>query len=206
MQCNMAKLLIIGALLICCARSSIGSASENVSFWKTVLQSCNGKPTIECMKENLFKYLKNTLEQDSDVQFTSFMKFARNLNNYTASSSGNVNVSEKVDESLEELSRHLHDTTIKFLMTHDLELELPDYFFQRTVLKFSPRSFENNGALIKFEFLPNIRRDLDVGEGRLLFKPFKNISEYESNTVKVIRAYTRTCSCPFHVAYSVFSA
>lgn len=178
----MAKFLIIYLLFGCCVKNSlvVANVSENVPFWTTIVQGCNGKLTMECIRTNIFNYMKKVLEHNSDVQFTSFMKFARNENNYTEPNqfNGDQNVTMENGYSLEEASRSLHDTTIKFLMTHDLELELPDYFFEGTILKFSPRSLEQNGALVKFEFVPNERRDLDdVGEGRIFFKKIKNLSK-----------------------------
>lgn len=77
---------------------------------------------------------------------------------------------------LEEVTDALSGRGIDFLMQHNVEMHMPDMLFDGATIKISPRAFEGNGALLHFEIVPAAKKLQDAS--RLLFKPFKKISEW----------------------------
>ncbi|XP_018575223.1 uncharacterized protein LOC108914016 [Anoplophora glabripennis] len=153
--------------------SNLTSGNE---LWSSLVKDCM-PPTFSCIKNKIYEYMKHTLDYQNDIQFTSFLKFPKNSVNYIKPTLFEEIVNETNDSSttlddstpIEEMSRSLTENTIKFFMTHDLELQLPENFFMGTTVKISPKSFEENGAMVKFEIVPKSIKD-SVGEGRLFFK------------------------------------
>lgn len=70
---------------------------------------------------------------------------------------------------IEEVTDALSGKGVNFLMTHDIELNLPNILFDSSILRISPRSFEGNGALVKVELIPNEARGIKA-TGRIFFK------------------------------------
>lgn len=58
---------------------------------------------------------------------------------------------------MEEVTNAMYDKTLKFAMTHDIQLKLPQMMFDGSILRISPRSFEGNGALVHIELQPDTR-------------------------------------------------
>lgn len=55
------------------------------------------------------------------------------------------------------------------MMTHNLELKMPEILFDGATFRITPRAFEGEGALIKLEMIPK-ELDENQGTGRILFK------------------------------------
>lgn len=73
-----------------------------------------------------------------------------------------------IESPIEEVTDALSGKGIQFLMTHDIELKLPEILFNGATFRISPRSFEGNGALVKLEFMPKTSDALETG--RIFFK------------------------------------
>lgn len=155
--------------------AALANLTKNDDLWLGLVRDCK-KPTTQCLKNSIYNYLKNTLDYPSDVQFTNFLKFTKNDVNYDViqksfPAHGNLTLDKDVnglETPLEEMSRSLTDNTRKFFFTHDLELKLPDTFFLGSTLKVSPRSYQDDGAILKVELIPK-STDRSVGEGRIFF-------------------------------------
>ncbi|CAH0555708.1 unnamed protein product [Brassicogethes aeneus] len=151
------------------------------SLWTGIFKECK-KPTMFCIQNQVFKYLKSTLDYTGDVQFTPYMKFAQNTVDYN-DVKRNLHIDNSTEEyyedtsPLEDMSRSLQDDTLKFMMTHNLELQLPETIFQNAILKLSPRSIDGNGAMVKMEFLPPAEFEESAGEGRTIKKIKKFLGE-----------------------------
>lgn len=66
------------------------------------------------------------------------------------------------------------------MMTHNLELKMPEMFFEGATFKISPRSIEGDGALVKLELIP---KDIaDTAESGRIF--LKKISKFFLDKVK----------------------
>lgn len=78
---------------------------------------------------------------------------------------------------IEEVTDALSGKGVNFLMTHDIELKMPDMMFDGATFRISPRSIEGNGALVKLELIPKAIAQVKENTGRILFKPFKKISK-----------------------------
>lgn len=78
---------------------------------------------------------------------------------------------------IEEVTDALSGKGVNFLMTHDIELKMPDMMFDGATFRISPRSIEGNGALVKLELIPKAIAQVKENTGRILFKPLKKISK-----------------------------
>ncbi|XP_059610875.1 uncharacterized protein LOC132257853 [Phlebotomus argentipes] len=155
-------------------------------LWDGLLRDCLRKPTFSCFQKNVFNYLDGALAL-ADVNVTQNFAFLRNGVDYERISKeandqeGSENeISDTDDEEeprlaespIEEVTNALYGKGVKFVMTHDLQLKMPEMFFDGATLKISPRSFEGNGALVKVELVP--RTDLEPKDtGRIFFKHIK---------------------------------
>ncbi|KAF7279545.1 hypothetical protein GWI33_007064 [Rhynchophorus ferrugineus] len=162
--------------------------TANNELWTMMLKDCQ-KPSLTCVQNNMYKYLRKTLDESDDIQFTSYLRFTKNHLDYDniqrsldldSNSTDHQDDDPYEDESpIESMSRSLQDNAARFLMTHDVELSLPDTLFPNSVLKISPRGFQNQGTLLNVQIVPeDIPTDVDnVGESRTIKKIQKFISE-----------------------------
>lgn len=73
------------------------------------------------------------------------------------------------------MSDALYDKGVKFLVTHNMDVQLPEMVFDGARFRISPRSIEGNGIIAKLEYIPKTEiesRSSDLGR---LFK--KKISK-----------------------------
>ncbi|XP_063834414.1 uncharacterized protein LOC135083640 [Ostrinia nubilalis] len=77
---------------------------------------------------------------------------------------------DEPESPLEEVTDGLYDRGVKFLVTHDVKVTLPEFFFQGATLKISPRALTKTGALVHIDLEPKAN---DVGNGRLFFQKIK---------------------------------
>jgi hypothetical protein len=106
---------------------------------------------------------------------------------------------------IEEVSDALYDKGVKFLVTHDMEVKLPEIMFDGARFRISPRAIEGNGIIAKLEYIPKSENEgRGIEDPARLFK--KKISKYRrilesslfSNTFlnvfrKVFQEESRTC-------------
>lgn len=176
----MAKILYLLVTLVTCQMTALANQtisdyndvstllnlSKGNSLWTSLLTNCT-KPTMECIEDNLYKYIQDTLNNHQDLQITSFLKLKRNDNAW----SNDTNLDNEIPESrgsLDQMSKSFQNKSANFFMTHDLELKLPHTFFEGSTLKIAPRSLQDDGALVKMEIVP--RQSTNLGEGRIFFK------------------------------------
>lgn len=55
---------------------------------------------------------------------------------------------------IEEVSNALYDKGVKFLVTHNMDVQLPEVMFDGATFRISPRSIEGNGIIAKLEYIP----------------------------------------------------
>lgn len=77
------------------------------------------------------------------------------------------------------MSNALYDKGVKFIVTHNMDVQMPEIMFNGATFRISPRSIEGNGIIAKLEYIPKTEiegRDID---GRLfgLKKIGKKISK-----------------------------
>ncbi|KAK9890830.1 hypothetical protein WA026_012176 [Henosepilachna vigintioctopunctata] len=150
---------------------------NDILLWRTLLKNCKNQ-TTQCVENHMYKYLKQVLQYPKDYKVASFLNFAKNSVNYTEIEKGyNGRVETLSDDTVEGRSGSndkvsLHEEGVKFLMTHDVELKLPETFFEGATLKIEPRSFDGSGALVKMEIIPKPVAETAV-EGRIFFKKIK---------------------------------
>jgi hypothetical protein len=160
----------------------------NNSMWDGLFRECGAKTSLTCVKRNVFEYLNHSIETDSDFPVTDSILFTRNgnepvenkydrqLNNVSyhhdtiRSVSDNEPVEQRSFSSFPSLTNALYDKGVSFIMPHDLVLQLPEMLFDGAVVRISPKSIEEDGAMFKLEL--NKERN-DAREGRILFKKRK---------------------------------
>jgi hypothetical protein len=159
------------------------------SMWDGLFRQCGMKTPLTCVKENVFDYLNRSIVTDGDLYVTDSLvftkshnelmenKYDRNVNNVshhhdnTMSVNDSENSEQRSFDSFRSLTNALYDKGVKFIMTHDLVLQLPEMLFDGAAVRISPKGLEEDGgAMFKVEV--NQRND-DSGEGRILFKKRK---------------------------------
>lgn len=96
---------------------------------------------------------------------------------------------------IEEVTNALYGKSIKFAMTHDIELKLPEMMFDGATFRISPKSIEGNGVIAKLELIPK-----QQSEARLAGKIIKKIREY----YKILEHFLGFKSSTFNVIFSQF--
>ncbi|XP_058839486.1 uncharacterized protein LOC131694957 [Topomyia yanbarensis] len=77
---------------------------------------------------------------------------------------------------IEEVTTALHGKTLKFMLTHDVNVRLPEIMFDGAVLRIEPRAIEGNGMVAKMEFIPRTAlQSRGITEPRILFKKIKKL-------------------------------
>uniref|UniRef100_A0A1A9W5P4 Uncharacterized protein n=1 Tax=Glossina brevipalpis TaxID=37001 RepID=A0A1A9W5P4_9MUSC len=76
---------------------------------------------------------------------------------------------EIAETPIEEVTNALYEKSIKFAITHDVELKLPEIFFDGATFRISPRSLEGNGMIAKLELIPKQQIEARLA-GKILMK------------------------------------
>lgn len=150
------------------------------SLWSSLIRNCK-RPTLTCVKDSFYKYVDEGIESPEDIEFGGFMKLTRNsliFDNTTSTNTSENEASGKSDDGpLGDMAKTLRKKMINFLMSHDVQLQLPQTLFDGAVFKISPRSLDEDGALVNLDILPNNQVWNPNGEGRIFFK---KLSEFRN--------------------------
>uniref|UniRef100_A0A2H1VEN3 SFRICE_003448 n=1 Tax=Spodoptera frugiperda TaxID=7108 RepID=A0A2H1VEN3_SPOFR len=160
-------------------------------LWDDILNKCTVTPSVSCLQKNVYTYLDDRLGMNGDVEVASGVCFKKNnvdINKYSKEANtiyltGTDSAEEKArymeeenevddeepDSPFEEITDALYDKSVKFLVTHDMKLTLPEMFFKGATLRVSPRALTKTGALVHIDLEPQESN----GEGRLFFKKIK---------------------------------
>lgn len=66
--------------------------------------------------------------------------------------------------------------SLKFILTHNIDIKLPDILFDSASLKISPKYYEGGGLVAKLEIIPNDKKfNTETGATPRIF--FKKISK-----------------------------
>ncbi|XP_043653881.1 uncharacterized protein LOC122620468 isoform X2 [Drosophila teissieri] len=130
-------------------------ASGN-ELWDGLVRDCYLKPDVSCFQKNVFSYLDTALDVQ-DVNVTQRLKFLKNQVNYQVEKEREEHPEARAasaDTPIEEVTSALYGKSIKFAMTHDLEVDLPEVMFNGATFRISPRAIEGNGIIAKLELIP----------------------------------------------------
>ncbi|BFF92987.1 uncharacterized protein DMAD_10924 [Drosophila madeirensis] len=142
-------------------------ASGN-ELWDGIIRDCYLRPDISCFQKNVFSYLNEALDVQ-DVNVTQRLKFFKNQVQYEADKQeqeqeqqqhnaneipNRARAANPAETPIEEVTTALYGKSIKFAMTHDLEVDLPEVMFNGATFRISPRSIEGNGIIAKLELIP----------------------------------------------------
>ncbi|KAJ2940107.1 hypothetical protein O0L34_g14145 [Tuta absoluta] len=147
------------------------------------------EPSVSCVQKNVYTYLDDRLAVKGDVDVVPGVCFKKNnvdVNKYSKEANiiyldGSSDEQRALDEEneidkedepespLEEVTDALYDKGVKFMVSHDLKLQLPQTMFHGSILRISPRALTKTGALVHIDIEPN----QDNGQGRLFFNKIK---------------------------------
>ncbi|XP_020798704.1 uncharacterized protein LOC110176620 [Drosophila serrata] len=125
-------------------------------LWDGLVRDCYLKPDISCFQKNVFSYLDGALDVQ-DVNVTQRLKFFKNQVHYEIEKEKEENSEARAaspETPIEEVTSALYGKSIKFAMTHDLEVDLPEVMFNGATFRISPRAIEGNGIIAKLELIP----------------------------------------------------
>ncbi|XP_021693382.1 uncharacterized protein LOC5576735 isoform X2 [Aedes aegypti] len=174
-------------LTVSTARSRGPLFSTGNRLWDALIADCIKKPTFACIQKNVYSFLGESLEVgdfnvSNRVIFTKnrvdFTKYTREANEDDHHEADNEIPDARGDfeptSPIEEVTTALHDKTLKFMLTHDVNIRMPEIMFDGAIFRIEPRAIEGNGMLAKLEFVP---RTTVVARGssepRILFKKIK---------------------------------
>lgn len=96
---------------------------------------------------------------------------------------------------IEEISNALYSKGIKFMVTHNVDVKLPEIVFDGATFRISPRSIEGNGIIAKLEYVPKTEIEARSDDDSRFFKKIKKISELElaSNRRRHFHTFVNFC-------------
>ncbi|XP_060648625.1 uncharacterized protein LOC132786181 isoform X3 [Drosophila nasuta] len=156
------------------------SFSSGNELWDGIIRDCYKRPDMSCFQKNVYSYLDGALSMN-DVNVTQRLKFYKNQVQYEPDNEieeeiPNEGRSAPRKPPIEEVSNALYGKTIKFAMTHDVEVQLPEIMFNGATFRISPRSIEGNGVIAKLELIPK-----QMVQARLLGMIKKKIDKFLRN-------------------------
>ncbi|XP_037729277.1 uncharacterized protein LOC119560044 isoform X3 [Drosophila subpulchrella] len=125
-------------------------------LWDGLVRDCYLKPDVSCFQKNVFSYLDGALDVQ-DVNVTQRLKFFKNQVDYQVETEREEHSEARAasaETPIEEVTSALYGKSIKFAMTHDLEVDLPEVMFNGATFRISPRAIEGNGIIAKLELIP----------------------------------------------------
>ncbi|XP_052567594.1 uncharacterized protein LOC120428959 isoform X2 [Culex pipiens pallens] len=164
--------------------------STGNKLWDSLIAECIKKPTFACIQKNVYSFLGESLDV-GDFNVSNRLVFTRNRVDFTKytreANEEEQQHDEEVDNEIpdargdfeptspiEEVTTALHDKTVKFMLTHDVNIRMPEVMFDGAIFRIEPRSIEGNGMLAKLEFVPRtaVQARADATP-RILFKKIK---------------------------------
>ncbi|XP_016954382.1 uncharacterized protein LOC108027442 isoform X3 [Drosophila biarmipes] len=126
-------------------------------LWDGLVRDCYLKPDVSCFQKNVYSYLDGALDAQ-DVNVTQRLKFFKNEVDYKVEKEkeehSEARAAASAETPIEEVTSALYGKSIKFAMTHDLEVDLPEVMFNGATFRISPRAIEGNGIIAKLELIP----------------------------------------------------
>lgn len=99
---------------------------------------------------------------------------------------------EIAETPIEEVTNALYEKSVKFAITHDVELKLPDILFDGATFRISPRSLEGNGMVAKLELIPRQQIEARLA-GKILFKKIRKKNAFVI-LINIVFSYCFSCS------------
>lgn len=133
---------------------------------------------------NLLAQLKNNTEEERDNEIseeeTREFKSGMNLNLMWKFVYNGISLTliYFAESPIEEVTDALYGKWRNFMMTHNLELKMPEMLFDGATFRITPRAFEGDGALVKFEMIPKALQETESGPQGRLFGLKKHISKF----------------------------
>uniref|UniRef100_A0A182PN17 Uncharacterized protein n=1 Tax=Anopheles epiroticus TaxID=199890 RepID=A0A182PN17_9DIPT len=177
------------------SNSSSGRASSRPLFstgnqlWDALIADCMRKPTFACIQKNVYSFLGEQLDVEN-VNFTNRVQFLRNRVDFTKytreanEEDGDADDENEIPDArgafepsspIEEVTTALRAKSLKFMLTHDVSIQMPEVMFDGAIFRIQPRAIEGNGMIAKLEFVPRTELAEARGHGtpRILFKKIK---------------------------------
>lgn len=193
---HVALFTVVSIFLVSLTRADYGNVTEDGSLWSSLIRNCK-RPTLSCIQDSFYKYVDDGITSSDDIDVGGFMKLSRNsvvLENTINSTIDEKSFGKSSDGPLGDMAKTLRSKMMKFMMSHDIKLQLPETFFDGAIFKISPRSINEDGALVNLDILPNPVWNSN-GEGRIFLKKlskFYNCNSSKSGGCQHVVAYFYT--------------
>ncbi|XP_034949923.1 uncharacterized protein Osi17 [Chelonus insularis] len=166
-------------------------------LWSGIVRDCSRKISFSCIQKNAYSYLDGTFDARDNITVFDGLVLRRNNLNYDSctkdcqnveleenlvdnssrepesrsqkSTENTENSYEEPQSPLEEVTSALREKAVKFLATRDYEIQLPEFFFEGSKIKISPREIDEDGALIRIDFGQRAVEN----QGRIFFKKIR---------------------------------
>lgn len=146
-------LVIVAVVLLTIASGTLYPNSTKLS--------CN-EPSISCFQDYAFTYLDDVLQDTRSFSVGGLLNFTRNNQSYEREN--------EIDSDDIGVPETLKQRFVKFLLTHDTEVQL----FDGAAVRISPRRLESSGLVAKLEISPGSTSGVESRElkstPRILFK------------------------------------
>lgn len=133
-------------------------------LWRGLAKDCEKRVGLSCIQKNAFTYLDNTFQDGDNITVFEGLVLRRNDLDYQRCAEVNENLidaegrCEDEEEDfqpstpLSEIVGALRSKVVRFMATRDYEVTLPEFFFEGSNLRISPKEVDERGALIRVDF------------------------------------------------------
>lgn len=128
--------------------------------------------------EERHNFAENLVEASSDESATDKADAQPEARVEDDEETPHTKLHEEHKSPLEEITSALREKAVKFLATRDYQVQLPDFFFEGSTVKISPREVDERGALIRVDFG---ERALE-SEGRIFFKKISKLRQFKNQS------------------------
>ncbi|KAK4875571.1 hypothetical protein RN001_011993 [Aquatica leii] len=121
-------------------------------------------PTLSCIQKTLYKHIEDFLVNTDNYEVEGLMKLQKNNVSIDQSQNNATGRSNKIEE--------FENKVLRFILTHNVQIQMPETVFDGTTLEISPRKFEGSGLIAKLKFIPKTVSK-ELGRPRIFFKKIK---------------------------------
>ncbi|KAL9899095.1 DUF1676 domain-containing protein Osi17 isoform 2-T12 [Glossina fuscipes fuscipes] len=119
-------------------------------------------------------YSDSNADGDSNTLDNEIFANARRNHFSADETTEGAEIAETAETPIEEVTNALYEKSIKFAITHDVELKLPEILFDGATFRISPRSLEGNGMVAKLELIPRQQIEARLA-GKILMKKIQKL-------------------------------
>ncbi|XP_031349574.1 uncharacterized protein LOC116175549 [Photinus pyralis] len=136
--------------------------SSDDRLFDSLMRNCK-VPSITCIQKTLYDHLNDVLDRADNYELNGFVTFTKN----NASFDG-----DNVTLARRDRAEEIGNKVLRFILTHNVQIQMPELMFEGSTLEISPRSVDGSGLITKLELIPKVVRK-ELGSPRIFFKKIK---------------------------------